>query len=49
MALNLDAHRPLPADLGERAELLVDKHVEFVVGFSKVQANVAHTRHNMTT
>lgn len=39
MALNMDAaHTPLPADLGERAQLLVDKHVDFIVGFSKVAA-----------
>ena len=48
MALTLDAHRPLPADLGERTELLVDKHVEFIVGFSKVHLDVRFAMHNVT-
>jgi hypothetical protein len=39
MALNMDAHRPLPADLGERSKLIVDKHVDFIVGFAKVQTH----------
>ena len=37
MALDLQAHRPLPADLGDRAQLLVDKHVDFIVGFAQVR------------
>lgn len=32
----MDAHKPLPADLRQRAELLVDKHTDFIAGFSKV-------------
>lgn len=26
----------VPSDLGERAEVLVEKHAEYIVGFSKV-------------
>lgn len=48
MVLNMDAHRPLPADLGERAELLVDKHVDFIVGFAKVQAHPRDAMQHLT-
>ncbi len=46
-AATVAAHavKPPPADLGARSELLVDKHTDYIVGFSGVRPILASRLH----